>query len=158
MDDLSGGMTAEATISITNDETLACPTIDDIDSRLVADPDSPCTPDAEVDIECAHEVCTGFNPVDSDGENIWSESSYGQGGSCDIFCTKQTCDSYNGAFKAIYCTPDCGGEEDDDNGGEGEEEPQSCEECLEVCESQDLADEGETCEETCAEEFPDICS
>lgn len=166
-DDLSGGMTAEATISITNDETLACPTIDDIDSRLVADPDSPCTPDAEVDIDCAHEVCTGYSAIDEGEENIWSESTYGQGGSCDIFCTKQTCDSYNGAFKAIYCIPECGGEGDDDNGGEGEGdegegeegvEPQSCEECLEACESQDLADEGETCEEVCAEEFPDLCS
>lgn len=89
-----------ASISITNDDSFECEEVADVDDRLLSGGD--CTPDTEIRPDCPHAACSpGFDEVEG---TIWSVQ---EGGGCQVFCTRQSCDEYNGATKSIYCVPEC---------------------------------------------------
>lgn len=94
-----------ATITVSDDETTTCVDSTDVDSSLLTGDD--CQPDGEIRDDCTHETCSpGFESMSG---SIWSSSSYSSGSeTCTEYCTRQTCDEYNGSWRNIYCIPECG--------------------------------------------------
>ncbi len=93
-------LSVSANLSVSQDDTLTCPDIADVDDTLLTG--ESCTPDGEIRVDCTHEACTpDFEQV---GSTIWSSQT---AGSCTTYCTKQTCDDYHGVWRTITCSPDC---------------------------------------------------
>lgn len=92
-------LSVTANISVTED-SLTCLDEGDVASTYLTGVD--CTPDSEIKTDCEYEICSpGFEAVSG---TIWSKKSEG---SCETYCTRQTCQENNGQWKNIYCVPEC---------------------------------------------------
>jgi hypothetical protein len=93
-------LSAEPTITVSQNNALECLDSSDVDSQYLTGDD--CTPDEQIRTDCEYESCgTGFDDMSG---TIWSVQD--QGG-CNEYCTVQSCDDYAGSKRIIYCAPQC---------------------------------------------------